>query len=87
MAQGLLIEVDGFYLRVERKTVFGYYMSLLRSPILPPIWQIVLLLLAVITFYGVAHPAELNLTWQDNSTNEERFKIERRQVFANIHLR
>ena len=54
-------------------------MSLLRSPILPPIWQILLLLLAVITFYGVAHPAELNLTWQDNSTNEEGFKIERRQ--------
>jgi len=54
-------------------------MSLLRSPILPPIWQILLLLLAVITFYGVVHPAELNLTWQDNSTNEDGFKIERRQ--------
>jgi len=54
-------------------------MSLLRSPILPPIWQILLLLLAVITFYGVAHPAELRLTWTDNSVNEDGFKIECRE--------
>ena len=53
-------------------------MNTLRSPI-PPIWQILLLLLAVITFYGVAHPAELTLNWRDNSSNEEGFKIERRQ--------
>jgi len=53
-------------------------MNILRSPILPT-WQILLLLLAVITFYGVVHPAEITLTWIDNSANEDGFKIERRE--------
>ena len=33
---------------------------------------------AIITLFGVAHAAQLSLTWTDTSTNEDGFKIERK---------